>query len=125
VSHGENHGGVVHQLAQGVGHDARLHLGALFRLLGAAAEKFKGEAVFNNHLIAAPGERHLYGKGGELEQVVIGVRILSDSNADGCGDAVRADNIVHGVKQGKLSLREGRKLLFLKQEEVTVPVVFA
>ena len=43
VAHDKHPGGVGHQLAQGVGHDPALDLGALLQLLGAAAVELKVE----------------------------------------------------------------------------------
>ena len=46
------------------------------RLLGPASVEFKVKAVFDDRLVAAPGEGHLQGEGGVLEQLGKGVGVL-------------------------------------------------
>ena len=123
VAHDEHGGGVGHQLAQGVGHDPALHLGALLQLLGAAAEELEVELVLHHHLVAAAAQGHLHRQGGVLKQVAEGVPVLADADGQGGLDARGAGHLPDGVQDGELALLELGQIAFLKEEQVAVPLV--
>ena len=122
VAHDEQAGGVGHQGGQGVGHDPALDLGALLRLLGAAAEELKSELVADDRLVAAPGQGHLNGQVGVLEQLLEGVAVHSDADGEGGGQAAGADHLVDGVQNVKFLVHEPGQVLLLEQEQVPVPL---
>ena len=123
VAGDEQSGGVGGQLAQGVGHDPALDLGALFGLLGPAAVELEVELVLDNRLIAAPGQSHVDGQRGILEQLLEAVGILADADGHGGRDARLVVDGVDGIQYGELLLLELGQVLLLKDEEVVVPVV--
>ena len=87
MAHDKHPGGVGHQLAQGIGHDPALNLGALLQLLGAAAVELEVELVLDHHLVAAPAQGHLHRQGRVLEQLGQGVGVLADADGQGGLDA--------------------------------------
>ena len=122
VAHDKHPGGVGHQLAQGVGHDPALDLGALLQLLGAAVE-LKVELVLDNRLVAAPAQGHLHRQGRVLEQLGQGVGVLADSDGQGGLDARGADHLPHRLQDGELALLKLGQKPLLKDKEVAVPLV--
>ena len=125
VAHDEHLGGVGHQSGQGVGHDPALHLGALLCLFGAAAVELEGELVADDGLIAAPGQGHVDGQVGKLEQLPIGLPVLA--HADGqCGvDTAGVDHLMDGVQNVKLVFDKFGQILFIEDEEIAFPLIAA
>ena len=125
VAHDEHLGGVGHQSGQGVGHDPAFYLGALFRLLGAAAIELESKLVADDGLIAAPGQGHVDGQVGKLEQLPIGLPVLA--HADGqCGvDAAGVDHLMDGVQNVKLVFDKFGQILFIEDEEIALPLIAA
>ena len=125
MAHDEHLGGVGHQSGQGVGHDPALYFRALLRLLGAAAVELEGELVADDGLVAAPGQGHVDGQVGKLEQLPIVLPVLA--HADGqCGvDAAGVDHLVDGVQNVELVLHELGQILLVKDEEIALPLIAA
>ena len=59
VPHNHNLRRISNELNQGICHNARLDLGALFHFLGQSAEKVKVIAGLDDRLVTAPRQRHI------------------------------------------------------------------
>ena len=122
VAHDKHLGGVGHQGGQGVGHDTAFYLGALFRLLGAAAVELEGELVAYHRLVAAPGQGHVDGQVGKLEQLPIVLPVLAHADGEGGGDAAGIGNLADGVQNVKFLFDKPGQILLLKDVVVPVPL---
>ena len=122
VAHDVDLLGVLHQLAQGVGHDPGLDLGPLLRGLGPPA--VEGEVLPRPHhgLVAAPGEGHLQGEVRPLIELRYAVRVLPHADGEGGVQALRHLHSPDGVQHRELLGGKMLKVLLLKEEEVVVPL---
>jgi hypothetical protein len=125
VAHDENCGGVGHQLAEGVCHDAGADLCPLFEFGAPAAVELEVVFVFDDGLVAAAGEGHLHAQGGEAEILVQGVAVLADADGQGGAHPVGGDDLPRPVQDGELAVDKPLQIPLLKQEDVAVPVVLA
>ena len=123
MAHDEHPGGVGDQLAQSVGHDPAFDLGALLHLLIVPAVKLKVEFIFDDGLVAAPGQGHLDGEGGVLQQFPEAGGVPPHADGKGGGHAVGAGDLPHLVQQVELGVHEALQVLLLKDEKIAVPVV--
>ena len=122
VAHDVHLPGVVHQLAQGVGHDPGLHLGALLGALGPAAVKLEVQPVLHHRLVAAPAQSHLQGQGRVFEQGVEAVGV--PAHADGQGSRHAAGrHLPHGIQHGEAVLGIVGIAALLEHEQIPVPVI--
>ena len=78
------------QLGKGGGHHPAFHLGAAFGFLGAAAEEEEFSPVPDDHLVAAPAQRHVQGQGGEFVELPGRGAVAAEADGEGGGDAVGA-----------------------------------
>ena len=123
VAHDKDIGGVGDELGQGIGHDPALDLGALFHLLVPAAVELEVEFVLHHRLVAAPGEGHLDGEGGVLEELVEAGGVLAHADGQCGGHRASGGDVVDGVQHVELGLLEPLEVALLKNKEVAVPVV--
>ena len=123
VAHDKDVGGVGDELGQGVGHDPALDLGALFHLLVPAAVELEVELVLHHRLVAAPGQRHLDGEGGVLEELVEAGGVLAHADGQCGGHRAGGGDVVDGVQHVELGLLEVLEIALLEEKEVAVPVV--
>ena len=122
VAHDVHLPGVVHQLAQGVGHDPGFHLGALFGALGPAAVKLEVQPVLHHRLVAAAAQSHLQGQGRVFEQGVEAVGV--PAHADGQGSRHAAGrHLPHGIQHGEAVLGIVGVAALLEHEQIPVPVI--
>ena len=123
VAHDVDLLGLVHQLAQGIGHDPGLDLGALFGALAAAAVKLEVGAVLHHGLVAAAAEGHLQGQGGVLEQLLEAVLVTAHADGQRGGHTLAGLDLTHLFQHGELALHKAGVVLLLEEEEVAVAVV--
>ena len=122
VAHDVHLTGVVHQLAQGVGHDPGFHLGAFFRGLGPAAVKLEVHPVLYHRLVAAAAQGHLQGHRRIFEQGVEAVGI--PAHADGqSGRYAACRHLPDGIQHGEPVLGIVGIAAFLEYEQIPVPVI--
>ena len=125
MAHDKDIRGVGNELAQCIGHDTALHLGALLHLLAAAAVEFEVEFVFHHGLVAAPGEGHLDGERGILQQFLKTGGVFPHADGERGGHAAGAGNIVYGVEYIEFGLLKMLEIALFKEEEIAVPVIAA
>ena len=123
VAHNKDLRGIGNQGGEGVGHDTAFHLCALFRLFGAAAVKLKSKLVADHRLIAAPGQGHVDGQVGKVEQLLVAVPVLADADGQGGIDAAGVDHLVDGIQNVKLGLHKAGQILFFKNKEIALPLI--
>ena len=122
VAHDVHVARLVHQLAQSIGHNTGLHLGALLGGLGAAAVELKVAAILHHGLVAAPAEGHLQGHGGVLEQGLVALAVPAHANRQRGGHVAALDGVdlLHHVE---ILLGKGGVVLLLKDEQIPVAVI--
>ena len=125
MTHDKDIRGVGNELAQCIGHDTALYLGALLHLLAAAAVEFEVEFVFHHGLVAAPGEGHLDGERGILQQFLETGGVFPHADGERGGHAAGAGNIVYGVEYIEFGLLKMLEIALFKEEEIAVPVIAA
>ena len=123
VAHDIHRPGLVHHVAQGLGHHPGLHLGALLGGLGAAAVELKVALVLHHRLVAAPAQGHLQGHVGVFEKALIVVGIPAHADGERGVDAAVGGDLPDGVENVELLPGKGLIILFGEEEEVAVPVV--
>ena len=125
MSHDEHTGGVGDQGGQGVGHHAAFDLGALLRLLGAAAVELEGVLIADDRLVAAPGQGHIQRQVGKTEQLLEAVAVLADADGQAGIDAAGVDHGAHRVQHVELLLDELLQILLLKDEQIALTLIAA
>ena len=123
VAHDQNLGGVPDQLGQGVGHDAGFDLGALFHLGTAAAEKLKAEPVFDDRLVAAPGQGQLNAHVGKLQRLAQISGVHAQTDADGGVDAAGALHLMHVLNNFELVVLHALQIAAFEDDQVAIPVI--
>ena len=123
VTHDVHLPGVVDQLAQGIGHDTGLNLGALLGALAAAAVELEVHAILHHGLISAAAERHLQRQRRVLEQLLEAVLVPSHADGQRGGHALAGLHLPHLFQHVELALGKAGVVLLLKQEQVPVAVV--
>ena len=121
VAHDIDLRGVRHQLAEGVGHDPGLDLGALFRGLGPAAVEGKVHLTADHRLVAAPAEGHLHREVGVFVELGHGVGVLAHADGEGGMHALAHLDVPDSVQHGEPVLGKVVEVLFFKDEQVVVP----
>ena len=106
VPHDQHLRGRGRQLPQGVGHDPALDLGTLLQLLGTSTVELKVDLVFNNRLVAAPGQGHLHRQRGVLKQLIQSLRVPANADGQRGRNAVGTQDSMDRVQHGELPLLE-------------------
>ena len=125
VAHDEHLRGVGDQRGQGVGHHPALHLGALLRLLGPPSVELEGKLVADHRLVAPPGQGHVDGQVGKVQQLLKAVAVLADADGQRGVDAAEVDHLVDRVQNIELVLHKLSQAALLKDKQVAVPLVAA
>ena len=125
VAHDIDLGRVPHQFSQRVGHDTGFDLGALFHLGAAAAVELKTQPVFDDRLVAAPGEGELYRHIRKLQRFRHGGGLLPKAHGDAGTDAVGALHLVDLLGDAEFFLPHDVHVSLFEHDEITVPVVAA
>ena len=120
VAHHENAAGLGNQGAHRGGHDPGLDLAAALGLGGPAAVEGEVEPVLDDRLIAAAGQRHLQGQGGEIIVLLEAGAVLAHAEGKGGRDAVGVRHLPDRFQQGEFALRDAEQVLCLKNEQEAV-----
>ena len=112
------------QLPEGVGHDPRLHLGALFRGFGTAAVKREIHLIPHHRLIAAPAQRHFQRQLGVFVQLRDAGGVHAHADGQGGMNVLRHLDAADGIQNGELFLHKVLEILFFKEKQVMIPVGF-
>ena len=122
VTHNIDLSGIGHQLAEGVGHDPGLDLGALLRGLAAAAIELEIHLSPDHRLVAAPAEGHLQGQIGVFIEFLHAVGTAADADGERGMDALAHLDVPDGIQNGEFLLHKVLIVLFLEQEQIAVPL---
>ena len=122
VTHDIDLRGVIHQLPQGIGHHAGLHLRPLLRSLGAAAVELEIHLIAHDRLIAAAAEGHFQRELRVLIQLRQCLGILTHADGKGRMEALAHFNAPHSIQNRKFPIHELLIVLLFKNIEVAVPL---
>ena len=125
MTHDQHERRRLHQLAQGVGHDAGFDLCAFFDLFRRAAEKFEGKAALDHRLVAAARKGHIGGEVGKLVLLLQRLAVAADADGKCHRDIFAVFDLPHAGQHTELVVNKFFQRLLLTQENIPVAVVFA
>ena len=124
MSHNQDIGTGVEQLAQRCGNDTGLYLGTLLDTLGNAAIELVTVLVLDRSLVAASSQCHIQRLTCKFLCLEQALGIPAHTNGEGCRHLIVCVNFTHSIQNGKSLFHNRTHITLFKGYKITVLLQF-